>query len=239
MRPGQPTKNEVLFDYGKVEYGDKLVRGITVRCGYCPDTMQSIPVNSFASAKTSSDDLEKSFICRKLEALGWLIGRNKNQHRCPECYKKIKFAAVRKSQDKIKMTTEAPKVISLTGNAPAPVMPTREMTRDDRRIIFEKLQEVYVNETVGYSPGWTDHKVATDLGVPRTWVSKIRDENFGEELTNEETRKVLQEAKLALQDARLAAIKVDEAMEAYKKASGVIERLSKSINEIEKSLGQK
>lgn len=237
MRPCGPTKNEVLFEYGQVEYGDKLVRGVTVQCGYCSDGKHSLPVNGF-SAKSGSDELERTFICRKLESLGWLIGRNQSQHRCPECYKKIKFAAVRKSQEKTKMT-EAPKVVSIvpSQNAAEPAAPMREMTRDDRRIIFEKLQEVYVNENVGYSPGWSDHKVSSDLGVPRTWIALIRDQNFGEELANEETRKTLNEAKLVLQDVRLAAAKVESALEHYRKMSGVVDRLSKSLGEIEKSLG--
>jgi hypothetical protein len=71
----------------------------------------------------------------------------------------------------------------------------RQMSRDDRRIIFEKLNEVYVNEKVGYSDGWTDERVATDLGVPRAWVCTIRDENFGDELASESIRKTVQEAR--------------------------------------------
>lgn len=235
MRPGSPTKNETLFEYGKVEYGDKLVRGVTVRCGYCSKGAQSIRVNGFA-VKSGSDELEKAFICRKLEDAGWLVGRNLKQHRCPECYIKIKSSAVRKAREKNEVTEQkSNKVVSIVNASAAE--PPREMTRDDRRIIFEKLNEVYQNEKTGYEPGWTDHKVAADLGVPRAWVALIRDENFGEELANEEIRKTVNEAKLILQDVRLAAAGVETALEQYRKMSGVVERLSKSIGEIEKSLG--
>ena len=50
------------------------------------------------------------------------------------------------------------------------------MTRDERRIIFEKINEIYVGEKVGYSDSWDDEKVAKDLGVPRAWVSAIRED---------------------------------------------------------------
>ncbi|MBR0882443.1 hypothetical protein ACVMGC_000650 [Bradyrhizobium barranii subsp. barranii] len=70
--------------------------------------------------------------------------------------------------------------------------------REERRIIFEKLNEVYVNDKVGYSASWTDVRVAADLGVPLQWVKVIRDENFGDEVGNEDIRKQLAEAKEAL-----------------------------------------
>lgn len=85
--------------------------------------------------------------------------------------------------------------VVLTATTPAPkraAEPPREMSRDDRRLIFAKLDEVYVDENTGYSAGWTDDKVATDLGVPRAWVAQIRDENFGPG-TNEEITKLLGE----------------------------------------------
>ena len=69
------------------------------------------------------------------------------------------------------------------------------MSRDDRRLIFAKLEEVYVSETVGYAPGWTDEKVSTDLGTPRAWVETIRDESFRPLKDNAETRKLLSEVE--------------------------------------------
>ena len=62
--------------------------------------------------------------------------------------------------------------------------PPRVMQRDDRRIIFEKLNAVYLDEKRGYDNDWSDHKVAIDLGVPRSWVEQVRDEMFGPINTN-------------------------------------------------------
>ncbi|QRM39849.1 hypothetical protein F3X89_03825 [Rhizobium rhizogenes] len=58
----------------------------------------------------------------------------------------------------------------------------REMSRDDRRIINDKLDEVYGNGA--YKAPWTDAAVARDLGVPRDWVAQVREAFFGEAGTN-------------------------------------------------------
>ena len=64
--------------------------------------------------------------------------------------------------------------------------PPRQMQREDRRIIISKLDEVYIDESVGYSGDWSDERVAEDLGVPRAWVSTIREENFGPEVSEDD-----------------------------------------------------
>ena len=64
-------------------------------------------------------------------------------------------------------------VVPMKADAP------RTMSRDDRRIIFGKLETCWSDEKKTYDQGWTDERVAKDLGVPRAWVSTVRDENFG------------------------------------------------------------
>lgn len=58
-------------------------------------------------------------------------------------------------------------------------LPPREMTREDRRIIFAQLEEVYVDEHTGYSTDWNDERVSKHLNCPRKWIETIREENFG------------------------------------------------------------
>jgi hypothetical protein len=60
----------------------------------------------------------------------------------------------------------------------------RQMTRDERRIIYAKIEEVWGSEDTGYKAPWTDKKVAEDLGVPQAWVAMLRDENFGSKSSN-------------------------------------------------------
>lgn len=82
----------------------------------------------------------------------------------------------------------------------------KEMTRDDRRIVFAKLNDVYLGEHEGYSAGWTDAKVADDLGVPRAWIATIREENFGPVRENEASVALRAELK-RLQEAHDSIIR--------------------------------
>ena len=107
------------------------------------------------------------------------------------------------------------------------------MTREHRRVVFLKLEEVYLDEKAGYSAGWTDARVATDLGVPRAWVSKIRDENFGPG-TSEEIETALAAAKKL--DADISAFRKDVAaliardVEIQKRAD-TVERMFRRIEQ--------
>lgn len=58
----------------------------------------------------------------------------------------------------------------------------REMTREDRRIINDKLDAVYAKDA--YKAPWTDAAVAKDLGVPRDWVAQVREQFFGPAASN-------------------------------------------------------
>lgn len=73
--------------------------------------------------------------------------------------------------------------------AEAPVNMT--MSRADKRIIYNKLDEVYADELTGYRGNWNDERVALDLGVPRDWVSTIREDTFGPEINKEKLKEEL------------------------------------------------
>jgi hypothetical protein len=184
MRPN-PAK---AFEYALVPHGDdgRRVRGVIVHCGaYGCESIASVAVNTQSNSAGQDDEIEYRFISRKLERIGWQIGKARYQHRCPKCLSILNF-------DK--------KVEAKNNGAPAlkVVENTRVMGREDRRIIFDKLNQVYVDDSIGYGAGWTDEKVATDLGVPRAWVRLLREENFGDEVANEDIRKKLNEATAAL-----------------------------------------
>lgn len=55
--------------------------------------------------------------------------------------------------------------------------PPPQMQREDRRIVADKIADVY--DDAGYIAPWTDELVAQDLGVPRAWVAEVRDFMFG------------------------------------------------------------
>ncbi|MCA1458060.1 hypothetical protein I6F35_33545 [Bradyrhizobium sp. BRP22] len=203
------------------------MRGTIVTCGHC-GVVRTVQINHFKGQQRDNDDLEQQFIRNKLEKDGWLIGKKAEQHRCPGCYSAIRSAQKRKNEEN---------VVNLPIK-PGPTKPEqpREMSRDDRRIIFEKLNEVYVDEKTGYGPGWTDAKVASDLGVPRAWVKGLRDEMFGPEGSNEEIRATICDAQILLNDIRVVANAVQGSIEPLKTILDKAERIEKRIAQIQQEL---
>lgn len=145
--------------------------------------------------------LPPNIITKKLEQKGWAIGANAQWDLCPSCANKEKKMPVLSVVTPDKMTKSASET------------PPREMSRDDRRVIFAKLDEVYLDEKRGYDSGWSDHKVASDLGVPRKWVEIIRAENFGAIGTNEDMADFLSKAEILAAEARTALAAAKKARE--------------------------
>ena len=223
------TMNSVstAFEHTRVPYGDdgKLVRGIIARCGapYC-EAAVPLPVNLMESkgGRGADDHIEWQFISRKLEQKGWRIGKSRTSHRCPKCFNAARLAAVRKTEEK-PMANKNETPLHVVQENP------RVMQRDDRRVIFDKLNEVYVDNKVGYSKGWTDEKVALDLGVPRAWVKTVREEFFGDEVSNEDIREQIKDAAAML--GQMRAIEPE-----MRRLLGMADKIEKSLAEIQKVL---
>jgi hypothetical protein len=227
------NKVTALFGTAKVRYGDKFVRGVTVMCGHAPcGEEESLLVNHFAGRNSEGDEAELQFITRKLEGRGWKIGNKPDQHRCPKCFAAIKASAARKAQFKNgepHMTVTPIKSLKDAGQ--------RMLGRDDRRIIFTKLNEVYVGEKIGYGEGWTDERVANDLGVPRAWVKLVRDENFGEEMASEEIRQKLADATKLLDEIKQRTTLAETIVADMKRLTTEAEHMNKSLDAIRKAVG--
>jgi hypothetical protein len=89
-------------------------------------------------------------------------------------------------------TNEEPMNKIDTPTPAAPVeAPTRAMSRDDKRAIFRRLDEVYNVPTGRYVDDWTDHRLATEMNMPRAWIAQVRDEAYGPEGGNDEMEKLL------------------------------------------------
>ena len=220
------------FEHTTVPYGDdgKLVRGIIARCG-APNCEAAVPlpVNVMGASRGVDDHIEHQFIARKLEQKGWRIGKSRTSHRCPRCFNAAKTAAIHQTEEKI-MANKKEMLNSTSSSALQVVQENaRVMTREDRRIIFEKLNEVYLNDKVGYAQGWTDEKVSTDLGIPRAWVRLIREENFGDEVGNEDIRKQIAEAQTTL--AQVRAIEPE-----MRRLLGMADKIERQMAEIQKVL---
>jgi hypothetical protein len=211
------------FQYTTVPYGDdnRLVRGIIARCG-APGCEAAIPlpVNGQRGKSGEDNEIEWQFIARKLQAKGWHIGKSHTGHRCPGCFEAAKHAAKRNGN----MTNGNPmneKLQVVNENM-------RVMNRDDRRLIFAKLNDVYVDDKTGYGETWTDEKVSTDLGVPRAWVRLVREENFGDEQGNDKFRADVKEASAVLDDIKAWTA----TLPGLQKLTMLAEKIEKSLAEI-------
>lgn len=186
------------FEVCMVPAGDdhRPHRGVRVKCGHCP-TEETIAINT-SKGHGGDDEVVERMVAQKFERHGWKIGKTPPQHRCPRCFSAIKAAAKRRNE-------EMPKVVPIVNNntlktSTAIVSQTVEVprerppTRDERRIIIAKMQEIYVSEAVGYRDDWSDEKVSKDMGVSQAWVAQIRDETFGPHDINEQATKIINEA---------------------------------------------
>jgi hypothetical protein len=146
-----------------------------IHCSTC-DATNDQSAGRAEYATTPVPVLEKTWRTR-----GWFVSKSDGHDICPTC------SSTRRKRHSNPQTAE---IIPMPQNAsPAPVtVEPRALGFMDRRIILAKLQEVYVDEKAGYAAGWTDTKVAADLGVPAEWVSTLRQENFGDAGDNSEIR---------------------------------------------------
>lgn len=189
QRPPASKKSERGFP--AVRLPGSSAFGVIVECGGCGAT------DSYATATAGGSHKPAEAIARAFRGRGWLIGNTAKKDRCPACSGRRKHSS--KEKQSMGMMNEAAVVDIKAPKPGASEAPPREMTREDRRIIFAKLEEVYVDERTGYTAGWNDHRVAEDLNCPRAWVEVIRDENFG-------PQKAEQSAEVVELRARLDAI---------------------------------
>ena len=157
----------------------RMIPAYVITCSVC-GTTEKLSANNKAGA-IPPERLNAAFRNK-----GWAIGKKASGDVCPECQAK-------KGSNVVSMKKE---IVNTPSNPQPPLVvvePPRELNKEDRRLIFAKIDEVYLDNS--YSKGWDDKKVATDLGVPLAWVRTIREENFGAEGIGEEQAKIMEEAR--------------------------------------------
>jgi hypothetical protein len=171
----------MLIDKGKPSQR----RGFVIRCSKCDKTA----VLPLAMQKLGNHESDCIAATKRAERDGWFVGNGPARDLCPSCIEEKSRAPVltivKDEQMEQKVAAEPP----------------REMGRDERRIIYSKLNDVYLNDKEGYAPPWTDQKVADDLGCPRAWVATVRDEMFGPVASNPEIDGLIKDAERLLADA--------------------------------------
>jgi ElaB/YqjD/DUF883 family membrane-anchored ribosome-binding protein len=214
------------FPWIKVSRGDSMVGAHTLACARCGATDDVLDQNS--------RPLPSLFIRKKFMQKGWDVGANPKHDVCPAC-------VAQEREDRRKRRAAATtNVVAINQREIAPVSKTEpandidappQMTRDDRRIIFQKLNEVYLSEAEGYSSPWTDQAVAKDIGCPLAWVQQLRDENFGPARDNAEIRALLEKAEKFLAGAQSA---LKEARNIRSEAAALIQKANHNNGELAK-----
>ena len=211
--------------------GSLLPGGVRITCTECG-------AEETANAKSIAHAQCAKLSMKKFRDKGWFIGKNRNHDLCPDCN-----AKTRKPRT-ITLTIHQPQPViedTVTTNTSTPsdnaiiVSTPREMTREDRRIVLSKLNDVYLDERLGYDKGWSDKKVAQDLGVPQAWVAQLRDENFGPDNSNEEARALVELTQRLTSDvaefkARFDALMVDR--DALVRRMSDLERMAARIEKL-------
>jgi hypothetical protein len=196
---------ESVFDLAQMVIDGRPRRAMRLYCYRCGKPGTCL-MNTMNTSTGVDDDREKQIVARKFTSMGWEVDLRKGKHFCPEC----------QISPQVKMEKQEVEL--------AVVPMPRQMTRDDRRIVFEKLNDVYLDEKQGYSPPWTDEKVSVDLGVPRAWVTNVREEMFGPVGSNSDIEAAIKSAC--------------ELVVEMKKGNEQIAKLMSSAATIEKRLDQ-
>ena len=133
--------------------------------------------------------------------------------------------------DAVPLEPVSPPKESTMKEAPATTGP-RPPSREEKRTILAKLEEVYADEDVGYAADWSDGKLAASLSVPEAWVRSLREEFHGENASHEAADKGRRERERALNEIRADIKAIDSKVmtalaDAEKSLSSVRDRLAR------------
>jgi len=170
---------------------------------------------------TKGGNMPHDVVGKKFQQLGWDVGSRPSKDKCPRCKQ---GPEMRYTVDK-NLRVEVPKPTLTVVETPM----VAKLDRETRRIILAKLDDVYMDETMGYQMGWTDQRVADDLGVDVQWIEELRVENFGDLPVSAQDRSFLDEGHKILEQIREVAL---EAAAAKDRAETLIQDAMKALDDI-------
>ncbi|MBB4124321.1 hypothetical protein [Martelella radicis] len=195
-RPAQPDLRHIRhFESTGIASSSGRVSALRIVCGCCEAA-------GYVPATAALRQGEPAATIAAFGAHGWLVGATPAEDRCPACSRKSSSDRKQTTKGADTMAAGPRKTTANAAKAKVAVARTTAITtsptpteaqalqaelppqmgRDDRRIIMEKLDDVYGDNAYGGS--WTDTTVARDLNVPRAWVSEVREAFFGPEGSN-------------------------------------------------------
>lgn len=164
-----------MFPIVSRPYGEKRRPALVITCGHPGCKNEEVMVVSSNGAPN------RSFVTRSFANKGWKVGKKPDDDRCPQHAR-----GSGKTEEKTDMQKTTPP-------EQTKAEPPRVMSRDERRIIFAEINDVYAGPS-GYEAPWSDTKVAAALDVPVAWVTEVRTEFFGDACSNPELEEFRQHA---------------------------------------------
>lgn len=220
---------EFVFRYNK----DLNKNEYVLTCGGCR-TETRMP------SKGLGAHFPPEMIAKTFTNKGWEVGRKEGEDRCPACLSKrpqpatlsIPKEGIRTANGTRPKEMEPlpPTVIAHATVAQAAV-DQKTIDRENRRKTFTKLSEVYVGD--GYNDGWSDNRVAMELGVSRKLVAEIRAEAFGDVATSPEMEAFKTESSKVVQLAAALLDKAKQTVEPLAKLQEEMAALEKQLAAIE------
>lgn len=163
----------------RIDEGGKTTKQARIACTRCGRTYHHLRRNALES---------EDYFRNK----GWEVGNSSSHDYCDLCVAARKVVV--KMEDHVKNNVEqlnrAPlaseadalhsKGVSAVVENAAETMKAREvMTREDGRLISRLIEDHWDETMKRYHPGWSDVKLAQEVGKPIDWVSLIRERDFG------------------------------------------------------------
>ncbi len=134
---------------------------------------------------------------------GWIVGHRPNADICPMCItagKRRHLKLVPQEEETMAINKSPLSATTMLTPMVLAADPPRSMSREERRIITDKLDSIYVDGR--YAVPWNDAKTARDLGVPQAWVAEVRDQFFGPEGSNPEIDAFLEKLEPMTNEAK-------------------------------------
>lgn len=161
------------FETERIERGGVALLAYRIACATCG------AVAYFALKRGGALRPPRAIIIH-FEKEGWFVGASPRKDACP-IHRRADRPARATCEEVITMPVKGKPLELVADHAPQAEAP-RAPTLDERRLINLKLVECYSDG--GYLTPWTDQRVADDLGVPRAWVTEIREGFYGPEGSN-------------------------------------------------------
>lgn len=184
----------------------------------------------------SGQRLNPSLLAQSAERKGWDADSvRKARVICPDCKANPLQNDVESELRKIegRMATSPTALIPA---ASAPVVPVREPTADQRSVI-RRLLEKHFDEGMGcYLDGYSDQRIAEEIGMPRIVVERLRDAAYGPIRISPETLAARKELDDLM--GKLVVLQ-DDATQWAQQFGEELERVRKQVNELRARVGVK